>query len=51
MLLLLVACEKIAEIQARPIMRAQKVDNIHKCLAFLKQRKVDLQGVTAEGRL
>ncbi|XP_033115796.1 uncharacterized protein LOC117115981 isoform X2 [Anneissia japonica] len=40
--------EKIPGIQPKPIIRAQKAENIRQCLNLLKKKRTDLEGVDAE---
>ncbi|XP_071479131.1 uncharacterized protein [Diadema antillarum] len=40
--------EKIQGIQTRPIIRAQRIENIHLCLRFLQTKGFDTRGVNAE---
>ncbi|XP_077991238.1 uncharacterized protein LOC144445521 [Glandiceps talaboti] len=41
--------EKIPGVQSRPIIRAQKAENLQKCLQFLDAKGVRLYGITVEG--
>ena len=40
---------KIAGIQTRPIIRAQRLENIHLCLRFLGGKGVETQHLSADG--
>lgn len=45
------AGQKIPGVYARPITRAQKLENLQLCMSFMGNRNINLQGIYVGGRL
>ena len=43
------AAEKIPGVYARPITRAQKLENLQLCMSFMGNRNIDLKGIYVGG--
>ena len=51
MFCVLSAGQKIPGVYARPITRAQKLENLQLCMSFMGNRNINLQGIYVGGRL
>ena len=48
--LLISAGQKIPGVYARPVTRAQKLENLQLCMSFMGNRNIDLQGIYVGGK-